>query len=65
MPVITVSMPNASKEQKKELIAQLTSTAVNVMGIPAQSFTVILNERPLDSMGVGGIIVEELIKNHG
>lgn len=56
-------MADASKEQKKELIAQLTSTAVKVTGIPAQSFTVLLNERPLDSMGVGGITVEELMKN--
>lgn len=64
MPVITVTMADASKEQKKELIAQLTSTAVKVTGIPVQSFTVLLNERPLDSMGVGGVTVEELIKSH-
>lgn len=63
MPVITVTMADTSKEQKKELIAQLTSTAVKVTGIPAQSFMVLLNERPLDSLGVGGITVEELIKN--
>lgn len=64
MPVIAVTMAPATKETKKELITRLTETAVEVTGIPIQSFTVTLHELPTDSLGVAGQTVEEMLKNH-
>ncbi len=63
MPVISVTMSQVTKKQRKELISQLTATAVKITGIPPQSFTVTLNELPKDSLGIGGQTVEEILKN--
>ncbi len=64
MPVIAVTMAPATKEVKKELIEKLTATAVEVTGIPIQSFTVALHELPTNSLGVAGQTVEEMLKGH-
>jgi len=60
MPVISVSMGKADKAQKKELIAKLTASAVEVTGIPASSFTVLIDEFDYESLGVGGRTLEEI-----
>ncbi|MCP3921660.1 MAG: 4-oxalocrotonate tautomerase [Desulfobacterales bacterium] len=62
MPVISVTMAEATKEQKKDLITELTATAVKITGISPQSFIVTLNELPKDSLGLGGQTVEEILK---
>ena len=60
MPVISITMGEATREQKKQLISELTQNAVEITGLPAQSFTVTINELPFDSLGVGGKTIEEL-----
>jgi 4-oxalocrotonate tautomerase len=62
MPVIQVTMAEATKEQKKDLITELTATAVKITGIPPQSFIVTINELPKDSLGLGGQTVEEIMQ---
>lgn len=60
MPVISVTMGKATKEQKKALISGLTATAIEITKIPAQAFTVTINELSYDSLGLGGETVEEI-----
>lgn len=60
MPVISVTMGTATKEQKKALVAGLTSTAMEITKIPANHFVVTINELSYDSLGMGGRTVEEL-----
>ncbi len=61
MPVITITMGKgqASKEQKKQIIEQFTIQAVEITRLPAQAFTILINELNADAIGVGGITLEE------
>ena len=59
MPVITVQLTHQSKEKKKEIIEGLTKTMVEVTNIPAQSFTVIIDEHDPDNIGVAGVPLSE------
>lgn len=60
MPVITVTMWETGKEIKKELVKQLTETGVNVTGVPAEHFTVLISELDDCNLGLGGRTLEEL-----
>ena len=60
MPVISITMGRASKEQKKALVERLTSVAMEVTQIPANHFVVTINEIGYDSLGLGGRTVEEI-----
>lgn len=64
MPVISITMGESTKEQKKALISGLTETAVEITGIPQQAFTVLINELSYDSIGVGGKTVTEIRKSN-
>ena len=59
MPVIQVELTHQSKEKKKEIIEKVTQTMVEVTNIPAQSFTVIINEHEPEDIGVGGVPLSE------
>ena len=61
MPVITISMGTgqADAEQKKTIIQDFTARAVEIMGLPPQSFTVLINELSHDAVGVGGMTLKE------
>lgn len=64
MPVITVTMGQGqtSKQQKKQLIESITTHAMDIMNLPAQSFTILINELNADSIGVGGITLKNLLE---
>ena len=59
MPVIKVEMTHQTKEKKKEIIEKLTKTMVEITNIPAQAFTVLINEYDAESIGVGGVPLSE------
>ncbi len=59
MPVITVQLAHQSKEKKKEIIERLTKTMVEVTNVPAQAFTVIIDEHDPENIGVGGVPLSE------
>ena len=60
MPVITFEGGALKKEQKTALIHNLTKTASESTGVPAQFFSVVLHEQPGENLGFGGETVEEL-----
>lgn len=60
MPVITFEGGQLKKEQKTELIHELTRTASEITGVPRQFFTVSLREQPAENLGFGGETVEEM-----
>lgn len=64
MPIISVDLHKLEKEKKVELIQELTATAVNVTGIPAQSFTILINELGDHNIGLGGKTLAEVMKSH-
>lgn len=60
MPVITVDLHSIDTEQKKALIKNLTKTAVEVTNIPAEKFTILINELDSTNIGIGGQTLAEL-----
>jgi len=65
MPIISIAMHHTPPETRQQLISALTETAVAVTNIPAQSFIVLINELPEESIGIGGRTLLELKKNSG
>ena len=65
MPIINVTLgkDQMNTEQKAALVKELTNTSVDIMGIPAQSFTIMINELPLENFGIGGIPLPEVLKD--
>lgn len=63
MPTINITSGPLSKEQKKELIKSITEVSMKVTGAPEQAHTILIQELDYDSMGIGKITVEEMIKN--
>ncbi|SHJ69355.1 4-oxalocrotonate tautomerase DmpI [Desulfofundulus thermosubterraneus] len=59
MPVITVNGPKMSKEQKAELVKSFTETASKIMNIPAQAFTILIEEMERENVGVGGVLLAD------
>lgn len=64
MPVITMSLGQGqtTKQQKKQLIENVTETAMGILKLPAQSFTILIHELSADSVGVGGNSLEDLLE---
>lgn len=63
MPVITLKIGNIQQDKKKELIEKLTKTASDITSIPAESYVVFIEEYEHASIGVGGRVLSEIIKN--
>ncbi len=62
MPFISYEAGRVTDDQKKDLIRALTKTASEITSIPESSFTVLIKENPINSWGIGGISLEEIMK---
>jgi 4-oxalocrotonate tautomerase len=62
MPIITVDIgaEQASEDQKRRLIQRLTAESVEITGMPAEKFTVVINEIPHANLGVGGRTLKDI-----
>lgn len=60
MPVITIECGDLTKEQKEQLISQMTETASNIMGIPKEAYIVTIKELPEENIGVGGKPLDQI-----
>ncbi len=63
MPIIHIDMGKIPREQKISLIEKITGACVEVTNIPAQAFTVVINELDDESLGVGGKTLAEIKKS--
>ncbi|MDD2967372.1 MAG: tautomerase family protein [Desulfovibrionaceae bacterium] len=61
MPVITLEAASLSKEQKQELTAEFTALAARIMNLPMASFYVFLKENALENVGVGGVLLSDIL----
>lgn len=57
MPVITMTLGQnqADINQKKEFIETVTKSAVDILKLPEQAFTILIQELEPTNIGVGGI----------
>jgi 4-oxalocrotonate tautomerase len=61
MPLLRVTLiEGRSPELKEQLIAALTSAAVNTLGVRAESVRVVLDEVPAAHWAIGGISKAQL-----
>ena len=54
MPFISIEAAHPTKEQKEKLIAGLTKTASDILGVDEKFFYVLVKENDLDNWGTGG-----------
>ena len=59
MPVITLDSSALTKEQKNQLVSELTTVASKITNIPEGAFVVYLREYDRDNIGVGGKLLSE------
>lgn len=62
MPVIRITSTPMSKEQKRTLVAEMTTATMEILGTPEASHMVIIEEIPVDAIGMGKVTVEEMIE---
>ena len=55
MPAITVEAAKLTKEQKTQLIAELTDSTSKILGLPKDIIFVFLKENDPDNIGDGGL----------
>ena len=54
MPLISIEAAHPTKEQKEQLIAELTKSASKILNVDEKFFYVLVKENDLDNWGVGG-----------
>ena len=64
MPIISVDAVHPTKQQKEELIAGLTKTASQILGVDEKFFYVLVKENDLDNWGVGGKPLEKFLADN-
>ena len=62
MPIIRIDIGKHSinSTQKKELIETFTKTAAEITSIPANAFSIIINEYEDENYGVGGLTLDKI-----
>ena len=54
MPLISIDAVYPTKEQKEQLITELTKSASKILGVDEKFFYVLIKENDTDNWGVGG-----------
>jgi 4-oxalocrotonate tautomerase len=62
MPIIFFYGPKLDKEKKKEMIKSFTETASRLTGIEKSAFAVLLRESGPENVGIGGELLEDVLK---
>jgi len=62
MPTIFFYGPKLDKEKRKEMIKSFTDTASRLTGIEKSAFVVYLKESTPQDVGVGGELLEDVLK---
>ena len=62
MPTIFFYGPRLDKEKRKEMIKSFTDTASRLTGVGKSAFVVYLRESNPEYVGVGGELLEDVLK---
>ena len=55
MPIVTINiLEGRTKEQKTNLIKNVSSAVIETLAVPPDSVRVIINEMPFDHYGIAG-----------
>ena len=64
MPLISIDAAHPTKEQKEQLIAELTKTASKILNVDEKAFYVLIKENDLDNWGVGGKTLKKVMEEN-
>ncbi len=64
MPIISIDAVHPNQEQKEKLIAGLTKTASEILGVDEKFFYVLVKENDLDNWGVGGKTLTKFLEEN-
>jgi 4-oxalocrotonate tautomerase len=59
MPTVTVLQGPRSLDMKRALVTRVTDAFVEVLGVPADSVQVWIQETPAESWGQGGVLTAD------
>lgn len=62
MPVITLEISHLNRDQKSQLVREMTESVVKATGLPPETVTVFLKENELDNIGFAGKLLSEKSK---
>lgn len=62
MPVMTLDIAKATKEQKEALVKELVPVFAKIINMPEETIYVFINEYDADNVGVGQKLLSELKK---
>ena len=60
MPIVKVEAGKLNREQKKQLVDELTGSVSRILKTPEAFVNVVLKENDPDNIGVGGKLLSEL-----
>lgn len=60
MPYITIESGLLTKEQKEQLISQLTNVSSEIMNIPKEFFSITIKELDDSNFGIGGRSIDKI-----
>jgi len=60
MPIITLEGPKITKDQKSELVKELTQVASKIYKMPEKSIIVVINELEPENVGSGGKLLSDI-----
>lgn len=60
---IKVAAPEPTKEQKKQIIAEITDTLARILGKDPAAILVMIETLSMDSIGKSGLSLEEIKQN--
>lgn len=61
MPFIKFEAGKIDKEKKEKLISEFTRVASETLGIPEESFIVLIKENEMDNWGIGGKVLSKVL----
>lgn len=60
MPSITISMlEGRTKEQKAQIVKEITDTMVRVLGVNPEIVHIVINENPKENVGRAGVLISD------
>lgn len=64
MPYISIESGRLTTKQKRQLVERHTATDSEIIPIPAQYFTVTIEELPDENFGFGGKSIDEIKRSY-
>lgn len=59
MPSVTIELVKLNKEEKAQLVKEVTESTARITGLPEQTIYVFIKENEPENVGVGGVLLSD------